>query len=72
MPTTAVSRLVAIITAAEADARDCSVDAVCRQLTVEQLLAEATALEVFRRESTNLYERVRALFFLYAIHRFLG
>ena len=70
MPTTAVSRLVAIITAAEADARDRSVDAVCRQLTVEQLLAEATALEVFRRESTNLYERVRALFFLYAIHRF--
>ena len=70
MPTTAVSRLVAIITAAEADERDRSVDAVCRQLTVEQLLAEATALEVFRRESTNLYERVRALFFLYAIHRF--
>ena len=70
MPTTAVSRLVAIITAAEADARDRSVDAVCRQLTVEQLLVEATALEVFRRESTNLYERVRALFFLYAIHRF--
>ena len=70
MPTTAVSRLVAIITAAEADARDRSVDAVCRQLTVEQLLAEATAIEVFRRESTNLYKRVRALFFLYAIHRF--
>ena len=70
MPTTAVSRLVAIITAAEPDARNRSVDAVCRQLTVEQLLAEATALEAFRRESTNLYERVRALFFLYAIHRF--
>jgi hypothetical protein len=28
------------------------------------------ALEAFRRQSDNLYERVRALFFLYAIHRF--
>jgi len=27
-------------------------------------------LETFRRASDNLYERVRALFFLYAIHRF--
>ncbi len=35
-----------------------------------QLLAEAAALERFRRESDNLYERVRAQFFLYAIHRF--
>ena len=30
----------------------------------------ATTLEAFRRASDNLYERVRALFFLYAIHRF--
>ena len=31
---------------------------------------ECTDLETFRRTSDNLYERVRALFFLYAIHRF--
>ena len=30
----------------------------------------AQALDRFRRSSDNLYERVRALFFLYAIHRF--
>ena len=30
----------------------------------------AQALDRFRRASDNLYERVRALFFLYAIHRF--
>ena len=30
----------------------------------------ATALEAFRHASDNLYERVRACFFLYAIHRF--
>ena len=31
---------------------------------------ECEALDRFRRSSDNLYERVRALFFLYAIHRF--
>src|SRR5208283_5317338 len=35
-----------------------------------ELLAECDALDGFRRASGNLYERVRALFFLYAIHRF--
>ena len=35
-----------------------------------ELLAACAELEAFRRRSDNLYERVRALFFLYAIHRF--
>ena len=38
--------------------------------SIDQLLAECAALDRFRRDSDNLYERVRALFFLYAIHRF--
>ena len=62
--------LVDIITAADPAARNRSVDAVCRGASLEQLLDEAAALEAFRHQSTNLYERVRALFFLYAIHRF--
>ena len=33
-------------------------------------VGECEALDAFRRTSTNLYERVRALFFLAAIHRF--
>jgi hypothetical protein len=33
-------------------------------------MAEAADLEEHRHRSENLYERVRALFFLYAIHRF--
>ena len=66
----ATSRLVEIITAADPAIRDGSVDAVCRGLSAAELLAECEALEAFRRESGNLYERVRALFFLYAIHRF--
>ena len=38
--------------------------------TLAELLAECAELERFRRRSDNLYERVRACFFLYAIYRF--
>jgi hypothetical protein len=34
------------------------------------VLGECEDLDGFRRRSENLYERVRALFFLYSIHRF--
>ncbi|HUR59984.1 MAG TPA: hypothetical protein VM029_19840, partial [Opitutaceae bacterium] len=64
------SRLVQIITAADPAVRNQSLDAICREASLEELLAECGALDAFRRESENLYERVRALFFLYAIHRF--
>jgi hypothetical protein len=65
-----VSRLVEIITADDPQVRDRSLDAVCHRLSLDELLAECAALDQFRRASGNLYERVRALFFLYAIHRF--
>jgi UTP--glucose-1-phosphate uridylyltransferase len=64
------SRLIGIITASDAATRDQSLDALCRNATLHELLAECEALDQFRRHSDNLYERVRALFFLYAIHRF--
>ena len=64
-----MSLLTGVITAS-GEARDRSLDAVCRNATFEELLAECQALDRFRRTSDNLYERVRALFFLYAIHRF--
>ena len=70
MPATVASRLVEIVTAADPADRDRSIDAVCRGAGVESLLAECGALEAFRHGSVNLYERVRALFFLHAIHRF--
>src|SRR5690349_14782021 len=62
--------LIDIITAKESQLRDSSLDSACRALSLEALLQECVALETFRRHSENLYERVRALFFLYAIHRF--
>ena len=63
-------RLIQIITSMDAEVRDRSLDAFCRSASLPELLAECASLEAFRRTSDNLYERVRALFFLYAIHRF--
>ena len=65
-----MSALVRIITAEDPAQRDRSLDAFCRGASLEQLLAECQALDQLRRQSDNLYIRVRALFFLYAIHRF--
>jgi len=50
--------------------RDRPLDACCVGLSLSELLGECAALEAFRRQSESLYARVRALFFLYAIHRF--
>ena len=41
-----------------------------RRVARRRCCASATSSNAFRRPSDNLYERVRALFFLYAIHRF--
>ena len=65
-----MSELTAVITARDPKVRDRSLEAFCRHASAEELLAECAALDRFRRVSGNLYERVRAAFFLYAIHRF--
>jgi len=64
------SPLIQIITSADPHLRNQSLDAVCATASAAELLAACEELEIFRRRSENLYERVRALFFLYAIHRF--
>jgi hypothetical protein len=65
-----LSQLINVITARDAETRNRSMDALCRAASPEELMRECEALDRFRRSSDNLYERVRALFFLYAIHRF--
>lgn len=62
--------LIEIIASPDAATRNRSLDQLCAAASFEALLAECDALDAFRRSSENLYERVRALFFLYAIHRF--
>ena len=62
--------LIDLITSPDADTRDLSLDEQIAGHSLEQLIAECDALETFRRQADNLYERVRALFFLAAIHRY--
>src|SRR5439155_11427296 len=66
----AMADLIRLITATDPSLRNQSLDAACANLSLDELAEQCSALDAFRRRSENLYERVRALFFLYAIHRF--
>ena len=65
-----MSTLVSIITAPDPATRDSALDTFAQNASRDTLLAECEALEAFRLENPNLYQRVRACFFLYALHRF--
>lgn len=65
-----MSKLLTIITSEEAAQRDTALAAACHDLPLEELLEECIVLDQFRRDADNLYQRVRALFFLSAIHQF--
>ena len=62
--------LVSIIKAEDPASRDVALTQACQGASLPELLDHCEALDTFRRKETNLYHRVRALFFLYAIHRF--
>ena len=62
--------LTHLITSADPATRNQSLDALAAVLSAEELHRQCAELDAFRRRSANLYERVRALFFLYALHRF--
>ena len=64
------SLLVDLITSPKAETRNMCLEKACQSLDSRQLLTECEALETFRHQSDNLYEKVRALAFLYAVHRF--
>src|SRR5580765_4664698 len=63
-------RLIEIITSPDPAVRNQSLDSICAKSSLKELLFACAELDQFRKQSGNLYERVRALFFLYAIHRF--
>ncbi len=65
-----MASLTHLITSTDPATRNESLDAVAARLSTEELRRECAVLDAFRRQSDNLYERVRALFFLYALHRF--
>jgi len=63
-------RLVSVITSPDPKVRNQCLDEYCASASLAELVDECKALDRFRRVSDNLYERVRAALFLYAIHRF--
>ncbi len=65
-----MSALRAIITATRPEVRNQALERICSPADAPTLLAECDALEAYRKASGSLYERVRALFFLSAVHRF--
>ncbi len=65
-----MTNLLQVIKSSDPAIRNLSLDNCCAGLSSQQLLAQCAELDQFRRSCSNLYERVRALFFLYAIYRF--
>lgn len=65
------TQLVDIVTSLDPDVRDRCFLSDCRARSRQQLLEEMELLEQFRKQSGNLYERVRASLFLHAGCRFL-
>jgi hypothetical protein len=63
-------RLRALILAQDEATRNQPLEAAVRGLSLPVLLAECDDLEAFRQECDNLYQRVRALFFLHALYRY--
>lgn len=69
-PQVATNQLVTIIVSEDDNLRNCALDHVCSKATLPELKEHLWALDRFWRQTENLYHRVRALFFLAAIHRF--
>ncbi|MBE2212950.1 MAG: UTP--glucose-1-phosphate uridylyltransferase [Opitutaceae bacterium] len=65
-----MASLIDIITSDDPAMRDRPLESVIAGRGWRALLADTEALERYRHGEANLYRRVRALFFLYAIHRF--
>ncbi len=65
-----MNRLIEIITSQDDSLRDQSLESICGKASLSELLDHVHALDSFRRQETNLYRRVRALFFLAAIYRY--
>lgn len=66
----AANRFIDTIATTAQDKRNLSFAALCSGLGPAELETACNNLEQFRRDSDNLYERVRATLFLYAAYRF--
>ncbi|ADE54833.1 UTP--glucose-1-phosphate uridylyltransferase- like protein [Coraliomargarita akajimensis DSM 45221] len=64
------SAFVETILSPDRETQNRSLEQLCEGLDLDTLRGECAALDQFRRETDNLYHRVRALFYLYALYRF--
>jgi len=64
------ARVTAIIDADDEATRNLAVDRWCAGRPAAALLKACAELDAYRRREANLYKRVRALFFITAIHRY--
>ena len=64
------NKLVQIICSEDDAVRNLSLDEICQDASLQTLLGHCEELDLFWRNTDNLYHRVRALFFLFSIHRF--
>ena len=62
--------VIDIIASADPAVRNTAVDQWCAGRPVAELLRACDELDAYRRRESNLYQRVRALFFITAIHRY--
>ncbi len=67
---TMTGKLRNLIQSADPAVRNQPLEATCQHASLAELLDECADLEAFRPGCDNLYQRVRTLFFLYALHRF--
>jgi UDP-N-acetylglucosamine pyrophosphorylase len=65
-----MNELITIIRSADPAIKNKSLEEFCKNASLNELMDASNELELYRKEEHNLYNRVRALFFLYAIHRF--
>jgi hypothetical protein len=64
------TRLLEVITHPDSGKRNQSLEEASQGLSLPELMVEMEQLDLFRRDCDNLYQRVRALFFLHALHRY--
>lgn len=70
MSITATSPWLETIVSLDEAVRHRTLESLCSGLNTKSLLQAASELDHFRRDTTNLYHRVRAQFFLSAIYRY--
>ncbi|MBN1900693.1 UTP--glucose-1-phosphate uridylyltransferase, partial [Candidatus Sumerlaeota bacterium] len=58
------------ITSSEPEQKNRSLSSLCCAVSPKDLFAYCEELEDFRKQTDNLYHRVRATLFLYAVYRF--